>query len=56
MTTARERYIKLESNRYAFLNTAVECSELTIPYLIRHDNESKVNHKKLVQPWQSVGS
>ena len=56
MTTARERYEKLSSYRHSFLDTAVECSELTIPYLIRHDNESKINHKRLVQPWQSVGS
>jgi len=55
MTTARERYNKLSSNRYQFLDTAVECSKLTLPYLISRENESQ-NHKVLVTPWQSVGS
>ena len=55
MTTARERYNKLTSNRYQFLDTAVECSKLTLPYLISREDESQ-NHRVLVTPWQSVGS
>jgi len=35
---------------------AVECSELTLPYLVQHDNANKQNVKNLVQPWQSVGA
>ena len=56
MATARERYTRLESDRHQFLETAIDCSELTLPYLIRHDNETGMNHKRLVTPWQSVGS
>jgi len=55
MTTARERYNKLSSNRYQFLDTAVECAKLTLPYLISREDESQ-NHRVLVTPWQSVGS
>jgi hypothetical protein len=56
MATARERYSRLESDRHQFLETAIDCSELTLPYLIRHDNETGMNHKRLVTPWQSVGA
>ena len=55
MTTARERYSKLTSNRHQFLETAIDCSKLTLPYLISRDEEQQ-NHKVLVTPWQSVGS
>tara|TARA_R100000808_G_C2146339_1_gene154256 strand:+ start:812 stop:2389 length:1578 start_codon:yes stop_codon:yes gene_type:complete len=54
MNTARERYNQLSSNRTQFLSTAVECSELTLPYLVKEDTSS--NHKHLKQPWQSVGA
>ena len=54
MSTARERYSKLSSDRHQFLDSAIECSELTLPYLIRQDNEGK-DHKRLLTPWQSVG-
>ena len=53
---AKERYNSLSSNRTSFLNTAVECSELTLPYLINEDTSSKQNYKNLVTPWQSVGA
>ena len=56
MTTARERYNQLSNNRSQFLNTAVECSKLTLPYLISDDLTTKQNHKKLLTPWQSVGA
>ena len=53
---ARECYNKLATDRSQFLDTAVECSELTLPYLISDDLSSKYNHKRLRQPWQSVGA
>ena len=31
---ARERYNQLSTSRHEFLDTAVECAELTLPYLI----------------------
>ena len=55
MTYARERYSALSSNRSQFLETAVECSELTLPYLVQHD-VSQRNRVNLTQPWQSVGA
>ena len=54
--SARERYSQLTSGRSQFLDTAVNCSELTLPYLIERDTSSKPNHKKLITPWQSCGS
>jgi hypothetical protein len=52
---ARSRYDHLSSYRQHFLDIAVECSELTLPYLIQRD-EIRPTHKTLRQPWQSVGS
>jgi hypothetical protein len=54
--TARQRYEKLRSYRDEFLNVAVECSQLTLPYLIRQDDRRHEIHKTLFTPWQSVGS
>ncbi len=53
---ARERYNQLTSDRSQFLTTAVECSKLTLPYLISDDLSTNPNHKKLLTPWQSVGA
>ena len=53
--TAKGRYDHLTSYRSQFLDTAVECSKLTIPYLIQRD-EFRVTHQTLKQPWQSVGA
>jgi len=53
---ARERYNSLTNSRRQFLDTAVDCSELTLPYLIDDDLSSKPSQKRLKQPWQSVGS
>ena len=55
MYKARERYSQLSSGRTQFLDTAVECSELTLPYLVRKDDNSK-GKKTLLQPYQSVGA
>jgi hypothetical protein len=52
---AKSRYDHLSSYRSQFLDTAVECSKLTIPYLIQRD-EFRVTHQTLTQPWQSVGA
>ena len=53
---ARERYNQLSTGRQQFLDKAVECSELTLPYLIHEDISSKPNHRSLNVPWQSVGA
>ena len=56
MMKAKERYSKLSTARSQFLDVAVECSELTLPYLVQHDLRQRGNTKSLVQPWQSVGA
>tara|TARA_R100001594_G_scaffold1102_1_gene4639 strand:+ start:620 stop:2218 length:1599 start_codon:yes stop_codon:yes gene_type:complete len=56
MYKARERYSQLTTNRSQFLDTAVECSELTLPYLIQEDVSPRGGKIKLQQPWQSVGA
>jgi hypothetical protein len=53
---ARDRYSQLTRGRTQFLHTAVECSRLTLPYLIQEDLSSRPEHQKLQTPWQSVGS
>ena len=55
MFKARTRYSQLTSGRTQFLDMAVECSELTLPYLVRQD-ESYSGKKTLLQPYQSVGA
>ena len=55
MYKARERYSQLTSNRTQFLDTAVECSELTLPYLVTQDDNYK-GKQALTQPYQSVGA
>ena len=56
MATARERYTQLSQGRSQFLDTAVECAELTLPYLVIEDTGTRASHQRLQQPWQSVGS
>ena len=53
---ARDRYTQLTRGRAQFLDTAVECSRLTLPYLIQEDLSSRPTHQKLHTPWQSVGA
>ena len=55
MQNARTRYDNLTKNRTQFLDVAVQCSKLTLPYLIQND-EGRTTHIKLDTPWQSVGS
>jgi hypothetical protein len=52
---ARTRYDHLTSDRQHFLDIAVQCSELTLPYLIQRD-EMRPTYKQLIQPWQAVGA
>ena len=54
--TARERYNELVTDRRQFLDKAVDCSKLTLPYLIQDDTSSRPTHETLNIPWQSVGS
>ena len=56
MYKAKQRYSKLSTNRSQFLDTAVQCSELTLPYLVQRDTTSRAGYLKLTQPWQSVGA
>ena len=56
MYKASERYSKLSTGRAQFLDTAVECSELTLPYLVQRDISQKSGKQHLPQPWQSVGA
>ena len=53
---ARDRYTQLTKGRTQFLDTAVECSRLTLPYLVQEDLSSRPTHQKLHTPWQSVGA
>ena len=53
---AIERYNTLSTGRHAFLRTAIDCSALTLPYLIQEDNRASVQHASLTTPWQSVGA
>ena len=45
----------LSSGRTQFLDMAVECSELTLPYLVTRDDNYK-GKRTLTQPFQSVGA
>ena len=53
---ARERYQALAGARSQFLNSARQCSELTLPYLIVDDSSTKAGRQSLKTPWQSVGA
>ena len=52
---ARARYSQLQGTRDQFLNVARECSRLTLPYLIKQDDDYET-HKRLITPWQAVGA
>ena len=56
MSKASERYKQLTSGRSQFLDVAVECSELTLPYLVQRDDNVRGGTRNLKQPWQSVGA
>ena len=52
---ASSRYNQLTTYRTQFLDEAVECSRLTLPYLITND-ESRPTFRSIKTPWQSVGA
>ena len=52
--SAASRYARLASDRTIFLDTARECAELSLPYLLTPTGV--VNGQKLPTPWQSVGA
>ena len=52
---ARTRYETLRSTRDNFMHTAKEAARLTLPYLIKEDDDTS-EHKNLRTPWQSVGA
>jgi hypothetical protein len=52
---ARVRYEGLRGIRDNFMRPALEASRLTIPYLIKDDDDTS-QHKNLRTPWQSVGA
>jgi len=54
--SAKTRYDNLSTNRSQFLNIAEEAARLTIPYLIRGEEDSYKSAKLLPTPWQSVGA
>ena len=56
MLSARMAYDRLSSTRSQFLNTAIECSELTLPYLLTDDTSTTNSRKRLPMPWQSIGA
>ncbi len=53
--SAQERYDQLQTDRSQFLDMAVVASRLTLPYLIKGENENS-NAARLHTPWQSVGA
>ena len=53
--TAQSRYEALSSDRNQFLQSAIDASKLTLPYLIKQDEDNS-SHKTLVNPYQSVGA
>ena len=53
---ARERYNALQTDRSQFLDSAKECSRLTLPYLITDDSSNRQTHRTLTTPWQGVGA
>jgi hypothetical protein len=57
MKTAKARYDYLSGYRSQFLTTAITCSRLTLPYLIKDEGEdSKASNEVFTTPWQSVGA
>ena len=56
METAKARYDFLTSDRSNFLDMAREAANLTLPYLIRGEEDYQKGARNLKTPWQSVGS
>ena len=56
METAAQRYNELASFRSTFLAMARRAASLTLPYLIRGEDDYTKSAKQLETPWQSVGA
>ena len=56
MDTAKSRYDFLTSDRSNFLDVARDAANLTLPYLIRGEEDYQKGARNLKTPWQSVGS
>jgi len=55
--TAKSRYDFLSKYRSQFLDTAVQCSQLTLPTLIQQDDDvGRSTNLRFITPWQSVGA
>ena len=53
--TAKQRYDYLRSIRDDFLDAAIQASQLTLPYLMKQDEDNST-HKNIKTPWQAVGA
>jgi len=56
MNTCRQRYDELTGDRSQFLDKAWEASRLTLPYLVRREEDYVKGMRVLPTPWQSVGA
>ena len=54
--TAKQRYDYLASDRSQFLDVARQAADLTLPYLIRGEEDYQKGARYLPTPWQSVGA
>lgn len=54
--SAKERYDLLYGDRTQYLNIARRAADLTLPYIIRDDEEDYKSARPLPSPWQSVGA
>ena len=54
--SAKQRYDYLASDRSQFLDVAKDAADLTLPYLIRGQEEWQKGARYLPTPWQSVGA
>lgn len=54
--TAKSRYDALSSDRSQFLNIAEQATKLTLPYLVRGEEDHNGGARNLTTPWQSVGA
>ena len=54
--SAHERYDQLRSDRSQFLDMARVAADLTLPYLIKGEEEYQTGPRVLKTPWQSVGA
>lgn len=53
---AKKRYDVLSTERSQFLDVAQQAGDLTLPYLIRGEEDPSGGMRSLRTPWQSIGS